>query len=92
MEGVALTVELKTGVCRRYCGTLAHADDAMNLVLADAFRVGEESGMPLSMVQICGPSIRYIVFDNDMHLLGTIQAGQDRIRTASQKYQRGKRK
>jgi small nuclear ribonucleoprotein (snRNP)-like protein len=93
-EGVELSVELKTG--RIYRGTLASADDYMNLALDNAIQIEpppSRNGDPEMLISchIRGPNIRYIHFPDYLDLGRVIRMGKDRERAAAQKYKQGTR-
>jgi small nuclear ribonucleoprotein (snRNP)-like protein len=93
-EGVELSVELKTG--RIYRGTLANADDYMNLALDNAIQLEpppSRNGDPAILLSchIRGPNIRYIHFPDYLDLGRVIRMGKDRERAAAQKYKQGTR-
>lgn len=93
LEGVDIIVELKNGT--EWHGTLMDASDGMmNLTLANAHRTNNTQIH--SILSLRGSTIRYIRF-GDNHssssfLMETIRAGQDRERSALQRYKRGIRK
>jgi small nuclear ribonucleoprotein (snRNP)-like protein len=90
-------VELKNG--RIYRGILHESDDNhMNLVLRDVNthirdQVDDNDGgeIDYSLLQIRGAMIRYIQFPDDADLPQLVKMGMNRVKAASDKYNRGKR-
>lgn len=95
--GLEIAVELKNG--RIYRGILHESDDNhMNLVLRDvnmheSHKIGYNDGSDIdySLLQIRGSMIRYIQFPDDADLPQLVKMGMNRVKAASDKYNRGKR-
>lgn len=95
--GLEIAVELKNG--RIYRGILHESDDNhMNLVLRDVNthekqKIGDNDGSDIdySLLQIRGSMIRYIQFPDDADLPQLVKMGMNRVKAASDKYNRGKR-
>jgi small nuclear ribonucleoprotein (snRNP)-like protein len=95
--GLEIAVELKNG--RIYRGILHESDDNhMNLVLRDVNthirdQVDNNDGgeIDYSLLQIRGAMIRYIQFPDDADLPQLTKMGMNRVKAASDKYNRGKR-
>jgi small nuclear ribonucleoprotein (snRNP)-like protein len=95
--GLEIAVELKNG--RIYRGILHESDDhTMNIVLrnanthtSDQICTEDRNYIDYSLLQIRGGMIRYIQFPDDADLPQLVKMGINRVKAASDKYNRGKR-